>query len=366
MALTAKPGDPLVAWFERARLGPVGLGIALALGYLALFSAQKGLQASLGFREVGLTSGAALAAAGITGALLGYLLAMNALLHRGLRRDLDALRPLMTEAEGRAERLREASEAPPGLLAGASLLGAAIGGTLPYLDPNLRSLFANASVDDPDFLWSLVQNVVLTALGVRVFAAQIHWTRSIARIGREAIDVDLLEPSGLAPFSRYGQRSVIAWVGLTIVFSMYWVSETAARANVVLPFAIAAALSWIFVAPLAGVRSRIRTVKQAELARVAAQIREERERVLAPRAGGRADDARPAADPLRGSPASSADPSRVGRLADLVAYRGLVADFREWPIDVPGVLRFALFLLLGLGSWLGGALVERGLDAVWR
>ena len=46
-------------------------------------------------------------------------------------------------------------------------------------------------------------------------------------------------------------------------------------------------------------------------------------------------------------------------LADLVAYRGLVDAAREWPFDASTVRRFGLYMLIPLGSWLGGALVER-------
>jgi hypothetical protein len=34
----------------------------------------------------------------------------------------------------------------------------------------------------------------------------------------------------------------------------------------------------------------------------------------------------------------------------------------EWPFDVSTLARFAAFLLLPLGSWLGGALVEYGVS----
>jgi hypothetical protein len=37
-----------------------------------------------------------------------------------------------------------------------------------------------------------------------------------------------------------------------------------------------------------------------------------------------------------------------------------------WPFDAPIRLRFTLFLLLPLGSWLGGALVERAVDTLLR
>lgn len=43
--------------------------------------------------------------------------------------------------------------------------------------------------------------------------------------------------------------------------------------------------------------------------------------------------------------------------------RGVIADrVREWPFDTSTVLRFARYLLIPLGSWFGGAMVERVVD----
>jgi len=47
------------------------------------------------------------------------------------------------------------------------------------------------------------------------------------------------------------------------------------------------------------------------------------------------------------------------RLSNLLAYRALLAGVRTWPFDLSTWVRFAVYVMLGLGSWLGGALVER-------
>ena len=39
-------------------------------------------------------------------------------------------------------------------------------------------------------------------------------------------------------------------------------------------------------------------------------------------------------------------------------------EVNEWPIDYQARLRFGLYLVIPLGSWLGGAFVERTLSAV--
>jgi hypothetical protein len=49
------------------------------------------------------------------------------------------------------------------------------------------------------------------------------------------------------------------------------------------------------------------------------------------------------------------------RLPGLLAYEARVERVREWPFDLPVLLRFGLYVLILLGSWVAGALVERAL-----
>ena len=50
-------------------------------------------------------------------------------------------------------------------------------------------------------------------------------------------------------------------------------------------------------------------------------------------------------------------------LPALLAAEARIASAREWPFDTPNALRFVFYVTLGVGSWLGGALVERLLGA---
>jgi hypothetical protein len=52
------------------------------------------------------------------------------------------------------------------------------------------------------------------------------------------------------------------------------------------------------------------------------------------------------------------------RLSDLIVYRGLIESLSSWPIDLTTLLRFGLYLFVGLGSWLGAAFVERMLGRI--
>ena len=56
--------------------------------------------------------------------------------------------------------------------------------------------------------------------------------------------------------------------------------------------------------------------------------------------------------------------TKDARLANLIAYRGLIDGVSEWPFNLSTLLRTALIVALGVGSWLGGALMERLLNIV--
>ncbi len=83
-----------------------------------------------------------------------------------------------------------------------------------------------------------------------------------------------------------------------------------------------------------------------------------------PSAIGVIDDLTFSVSSVRGSGrAAAAGDLRVqGHLADLLAYRAFVEGLREWPFDTSTLVRFALYTLIPVGSWLGGAFVERLLD----
>ena len=99
----------------------------------------------------------------------------------------------------------------------------------------------------------------------------------------------------------------------------------------------------LLLLPAWGVHRRILAAKQAEFARVREVMHRGRQSLLESAAGG------------------SASP---GRMADIVAYEARVASIATWPFDLSTLVRFALYVALGLGSWLGAAMVERLVSAV--
>jgi hypothetical protein len=161
-----------------------------------------------------------------------------------------------------------------------------------------------------------------------------------ARVGERIARVDLFDTTPLEPFARRAVEGVLVWVigaSLTsILFAGGWASATLPQlvATIVVMALVAFAL------PLLGVHRRIRAAKRDELARIHAAARAERDALLAGGAG--------------------------ARLPALLALRRQVSEVREWPVDLSTLLRLLAYLAIGLGSWVGAALVDVGVESLLR
>ena len=154
-------------------------------------------------------------------------------------------------------------------------------------------------------------------------------------------DIDLLNLDDVYAIGRSGLRgALVCFVGMSIG-SLFFLGTGLGLWGVLSFFAIGLGIGlWVLLRPAREVRSLIHAVKREELAQVEPRVRQARD------------------DALTG------DVSTQGRLTDLLAYQDRVASTPEWPFDSSTVLRFGLYLLIPVGSMVGGALVERIVDMV--
>jgi len=275
--------------------------------------------------------------------LLGYIAAVLMIARRGVEGDLGALRPQFPRSVNDFDKIGFAATVSPGLAVRLfELSGLAIGFMVAYLDPQLSS-GTEVSVTNPIFMWALFHTSLFVWAVFVLLGADLRVTRSYYYAGKNLLEIDLLNVQSMSAFARRGLRSALTWVVFSVIFSLFWLGEgTAARQNIFLLVATLAMATGAFIFPLIGVRSNILAVKNSELDRLRAEIRVERKSIMKP---------------------ISADRTTSPRLANLIAYYQLVERAREWPIDAVNILKFCLYMLIGLGSWLGAAIVERLLDS---
>lgn len=339
---SANPPSPdwLIRPFEVSRLAPAWLGLGIALAWvLIVWLAHAAANLTIGPAELPFGPTRFAWTTVVNATLLGLILAGHAHLHLCAVSDVRKLRPLLRGDAADFERLtRDVPNLSTPVRTLVTIAGMAGGIAVATLDPTLRDLYSHLPPADPRYVVFVLQNVLFAALGARLFAAEIHMTRAYARLG-ERVEVDLFDPSLLLVFARKGLRSVVVWVLISSAFSMFWVLDSAGQANVLLPVGVLVLVTVALVAPTRGVHLSIVAAKASELARVTDAIRQERDATLAPRAtGAQPEDA---------------------RLGNLIQYQEFVKSIREWPFDLSIVARSLLLILLGAGSWLGGAIVER-------
>lgn len=174
--------------------------------------------------------------------------------------------------------------------------------------------------------------------------------RGMAAIAEGGLVIDLFDLEPLSIFGRAASRNCLLWLISFSLGSLVFLNpELAFRESLsvfvpvfVVILAIAGLALWL---PLRSVHARVSARKAEELARVDAALRGD-------------------GDALRGSRIErwTADPD----LADLLTYRRYIAEVRTWPFEGPTLGRVALFVLIPVGSWVGGALVERAVEGVLR
>ncbi|MDO8290595.1 MAG: hypothetical protein Q7T44_15380 [Parvibaculum sp.] len=107
----------------------------------------------------------------------------------------------------------------------------------------------------------------------------------------------------------------------------------------ILIFALMAFATFVFAAPMWRVHVLIDNAKNLELKRLRGEIATKRLAFI-----------------------KNEDTDVAAHLTALLALEEHLERVREWPLDIGTIVRFCLYLALPLGSWLGGALVERALN----
>ncbi len=160
--------------------------------------------------------------------------------------------------------------------------------------------------------------------------------------GPQRSEIDLLNLEDLYAFGRSGLHGALCWFIVLAIGGLLILPELGSGQWVVLPlFAINLGGGLMFLlAPAREVRSLIRDVKREELVRLEPLLRQARDEAF------------------------TSDVSTQGRLTDLLAYKTQVESTPEWPFDSSTLIRFGLYLLIPVGSMVGGALVERIVDMV--
>ncbi len=336
---------PITDWvlrpFEATRLPPVAVGFLLGVIFVV---ASVATRLWLGdFEDLDLAANPYFWLDILNGVMFAYVPTAVAYLRRGVLRDLEELRPALTlDDAGHAAVVARATCVDLRVLTLSGVIGALLLPLMPLFDPAFWPGGEPPRWSAPIMLFFVVRHAALGWVIGHGFATEAKMMAVVARLGTSHTRIDLLDLRPLGVFTRRAQRSVIAWIPLVCLVSLFWLGSAAGSLNGVIVIGSLTLIALGFFYSVYGVHGKIVQAKRAALDELREEIRHERSSLL--------------------SPSESAG---VGtpRLANLIAYQGLIERAREWPFGAPTLVRVALLAMLGLASWLGGAMVERLLEA---
>lgn len=318
--------------FERIPLAPVWTGLLITGLWLSVYLIYGHLVGGRPFWD-----DTALWFELLHGLMIAYALTVTAYWFRGTVRDLQALRPALgcSETEFTAE-VREVTYFERRPLVVVTLIGAAIGIGITFSPGSWIS--GRPALGDPMMTWVILKTAFLFSLIAHAVYVSIALTARLSRTGERRARVDLLDVTPLMPFARNGLRGALLLLGWIVLASLSllapWSGDIAIGGLcVVVGLAVASLLG-----PVVGVHRRIHEAKQIELERIRVAIGKE----SSLRVGSRGEWQPPDA-----------------HLSNLIVYKGLIESVNTWLFDLPALLKFSLIILVGVGSWLGQAFVER-------
>lgn len=348
----AAPSDART-WNDRAfdaiPLAPVWVSAALALALVGLFLVLVSVTGALAVfieQDVRWWEHRDARMGVLIALLTAYMPAARRYEEIGTRRNLEDLRAAFAWPPGRFEEssrscvaIDRAAQRNAGLI---SLVAVPLSGLLIDRDP---TLYFQPYYWGPAQLWTWCIGALLCwNAGILVYTISRH-VHGFSRLAQDLPEMDLFDAEHYAPFARQGLRAALpgliflAFLSPNLV-DRGWLWAFGAFGSVAVAWTATASLI-----PMRGVHQRLRDAKRAELARVHAAIEGDAAALEGSAIAKRAEDA---------------------SLRDLLAYRDFVQTVPAWPFTTPIRLRFLLYAAIPLGSWLGGALVERALEAALR
>ncbi len=153
---------------------------------------------------------------------------------------------------------------------------------------------------------------------------------------------DIFDTAKLRPVTKAAMRGSFSWVMGTTIGSLFFLSSEIDRSTL-LPFfiGIGGVAIMYLIAPLVGWHRVLLAEKERQLR----DVRKVIDRCWARLKSAEDDDV------------------ALAKIGGLLALEARIQAAREWPIDFSTIGRFAFYLAIPLVSWIGGALMERAVDA---
>jgi hypothetical protein len=165
----------------------------------------------------------------------------------------------------------------------------------------------------------------------------IEYASLFARLGRESVEVDLLNSRLLVPYSRVAIISSLSKIGGLALFPLMYLDESM-NVQSVLPGMLGMGIPMLVMLaiPIWPVHKRLVAAKESALTNLNQRIETCRD----------------------GTPASALNNEQLEAINPLLQYRREILQAPVWPIDASSVTRLGLYLVIVPLTWAGAALIE--------
>ena len=215
------------------------------------------------------------------------------------------------------------------------LAGLILSLAMPYIVPPVPETPWNPLTWTPEVAWHRILGPITMMWGFWGTYAIVTVSVRMSRIAKNMCKIDLLDLSPLAPFTQQGLTNALVIIGSLSVWSLMMIETGFGQMLLIIGGGTLIGTVLALVSPVHGVHVRIRQSKEKELGWVNSEISTHQ-------------------DVFHGSETSH--PS--GRMADLIAYRGLVENVPEWPFTINTYSRILLYVLLPVATWGIGLIAE--------
>jgi hypothetical protein len=192
------------------------------------------------------------------------------------------------------------------------------------------------------FIAAVISGTIFGWLSARFLVCMVKDSLQMSRLARALPELDLIDLRPLSPFVQQGLKSALLTVIVPILTAHLSIAPgTAVIGSVVFLTIWVMFTLLVFTLPVRGVRDRILREKQSQLEKLRSEIRDSIEQAVDHRDG-----------------------SAGKRLSALLDLEIRLERVRAWPYDASSWIKLGLFMLIGLGSWVGAAAIERLLEAM--
>jgi hypothetical protein len=223
------------------------------------------------------------------------------------------------------------------------LIGLVLSFAVPFMVPPVPLTPWSPSTWSPEVAWHRILGPATAVWAWWLGYAIVTVSVRMSRIAKKLNQLDLFDLSPLAPFTQQGLTNALLLVGSLSIWSLMMFETGFGQMTWIIVLATLVMAVLALLSPVHGVHKRIRQSKEDKLRWANGEISKQR------------------------SSFQNSDTSRwSGKMADLVAYRGLVESVPEWPFTISTYTRLILYTLLPLVTWGIGLVAEEFLGRVFH